>query len=131
MQARIIRAVTRPSALPDARAKQPRLNVAACPHASPGMLCIALRLIIFALWVLRPIQREPVAYQPIRKVNAINRTYRNRAPVLVHVHGRAINRPSSYEGVKVVRCLGPAPILQAVIIAIGPPIFKDLQDRLI
>src|SRR5713226_2937855 len=49
MRVRIVRTVTRLPALPDTRAKQPRLNVAASPHASPCMLRIALRLIVLAL----------------------------------------------------------------------------------
>jgi hypothetical protein len=64
------------------------------------MFSIALRRIVFALGVSGPIQSEAVAHQPLRKVNAINRTYRNRSPVLVKAHGRAINGPSRDEGVK-------------------------------
>jgi hypothetical protein len=43
------------------------------------------------------------------------RGYRNGAPVLIQIHGRAINRPSRNEGVKFVRCLGPASILQTIL----------------
>src|ERR1700730_16199054 len=97
MHARIVRTVTRLPTLPNTCAKQPWLNIAALPHASPNMLSVTLSLIVLPFRVSRPIQREPVAYQPFRKVNVINRTYRNRAPVLIRVHGRAIDRPSRYE----------------------------------
>src|SRR5882724_946486 len=101
----VVRTVTRPSTLLDTRAKQPRLNVAARPHTSPGVLGVVLRLTVLLFRILRPIQREPVAHKPFRKVHAINRTYRNRAPVLIQVDRRAIDRPSRNEGVKFVRCL--------------------------
>ena len=58
------------------------------------MFSIALRRIVFTLGVSGPIQSEAVAHQPLRQVNAIIRTYRNRSPVLVKAHGRAINGPS-------------------------------------
>jgi hypothetical protein len=83
------------------------------------MLGITLRRTVFALRVLRPIEREPVANQPLPKVNAVNRTYRNRTPVLVQADRRAIYRPSRYEGVEFVRCLGPATILNAKLTALG------------
>jgi hypothetical protein len=38
------------------------------------------------------IQREPVAYQPLRKVNAINRTNGNRAAVLTKADRHTIDR---------------------------------------
>jgi hypothetical protein len=38
MHVRVIRTVPRPSALPDASPKQPRLNVATRPHASPRVV---------------------------------------------------------------------------------------------
>jgi hypothetical protein len=37
--------------------------------------------------------------------------------ILLQAHGRAINRPSRNEGVKFVRCLRAASILQALIVA--------------
>jgi len=43
--------------------------------------------------------------------------YRNRAPVSIQAHGRAIDRPSCNEGVKFVCCLRAALILQALIVA--------------
>jgi hypothetical protein len=45
------------------------------------MLCIALRLIVLALRIRPPIEREAVARYPLSKVTAINRAYRNRAPI--------------------------------------------------
>jgi hypothetical protein len=66
---------------------------------------------------LGPIQRAPIAYQPPRKVNATNRAYRNRATVLIQAHGQAIDRSSRNDGVKLVRCLRAALILQALIVA--------------
>jgi hypothetical protein len=115
MRVRIVRTVTRPSTLPDASAKQPWLNVGALPYAAPRMLCFMLSPIVLALGVFGPIERQAVAYRPVRKVNAIDRTHRYRAPVLVQVYRRAIDRPSRYEGVKLVRRLGPATILIAVL----------------
>jgi hypothetical protein len=47
------------------------------------MLGFALRFIVLALGILGPIERKSVAHKPVGKVNAVNRTYRNRAPVLI------------------------------------------------
>src|ERR1700730_13550370 len=81
------------------------------------MLSVTLSRIVLPLRISRPIQREPVAHQPLRNVNAINRTYRNRATVSVQADRRAMNRPSRYEGVKLVRGLRAASVLQALIVA--------------
>jgi hypothetical protein len=124
----IIRAVARLPTLPHTSAKQPRLNVTPCPHSPPCMLCIALSLAVLPFRVLRPIQREPIANQPPRNVVASNRTYRDCPPVSIQAHGRAINRPSRNEGVKVVRCLCDAAILQALIVATGvSPRFRRIN----
>jgi hypothetical protein len=92
------------------------------------MFSVALRLPVLALRVHRPIQREPVAHRPFRKVNAINRTYRNRAPVLIQAHGRATDRPSRNEGVKLIRCLCAALVLQALIVATKLAAFRSVDS---
>jgi hypothetical protein len=88
------------------------------------LICLAVKgslldayshLIVLAFRIGRPIQREPIAHQSLRNVYAIKRTHRNRAPVLVQADRRAVDRPSSYEGAKFVRCLGPAAILQTIL----------------
>src|SRR5258706_12002298 len=78
---------------------------------------VALSPIVLALRIRRPIQREPIAYQPLRKVNTSNRASRNCSPVLIQAHGRAIDRPPRNEGVKLVCCLRAASVLQAIIAA--------------
>jgi hypothetical protein len=79
------------------------------------MLGIALSFAVLTLRVLRPIQRESIANQPLRNVIASNRTYRNCSPVLIQVHGQAIDWPLAEERVQVIRGLGPASILNAII----------------
>ena len=59
------------------------------------MLRITLRLIVLALGILGPIEREAVAHQPVGKVNAVNRTDSNSPPVLVETNRHAIDRSFS------------------------------------
>jgi hypothetical protein len=62
MRVRIVRTVARLPTFSDASAKPPRLNVTTFPYPAPRMLCIALRLIVLALGILGPIERESVAH---------------------------------------------------------------------
>jgi hypothetical protein len=79
------------------------------------MIGIALGLIVLALRVLRPIQRETVARKPFAEIGAANRTRRDRSPVLIQRDRDATHRASRKEGVEIVRGLGAAAILQAVL----------------
>jgi hypothetical protein len=58
----IVRTVSRFSAASNARAEQPRLNVATFPYPPPRMLSITLRSIVLAFGVLGPIECESVAH---------------------------------------------------------------------
>ena len=49
MGVRVIRTVTRYPASPDTDAEKPGLDVAPCPHPSPGLLGFTLRIIILSL----------------------------------------------------------------------------------
>jgi hypothetical protein len=81
--------------LPDAGPEQPRLNIPANPYPAPRVLGIALRPIVLALGILGPIERESVAHQPIGKVNAVDRTHGDCAPVLIKANRNAIDRSFS------------------------------------
>jgi hypothetical protein len=89
MRVGIVRTGFRLAALPDAGAKQPRLDVAAFPYPVARMLGIALRPIVFALRILRPVERKSASHQPLGNVDAVNRTHRKGLPVLIEADRRA------------------------------------------
>jgi hypothetical protein len=68
----------------------------------PRVLGFALRLIVQALRIMRPIQRESVAHKPIPKVRCINRTGRYRPAVTVKRDRSTTHRPFRDKGVKFV-----------------------------
>jgi hypothetical protein len=51
-----------------------------------------------------------LANKPFRNVNASNRTPSNRPAVSIQAHRRALNRPPSYEGIKIARGLCAATV---------------------
>jgi hypothetical protein len=79
------------------------------------MISLPLRPIIFAFRVLRPIQRETVAYEPISEVHTINRTGRNGPTILIEIYWRAIDRSRCNESVKFIRLLCAASILKTIV----------------
>src|SRR5262249_20114649 len=83
MCVRIIRAVGRGAARPDANAEQAWLRVAACPHAAARTIGITLTSGIPPFRILRPIQRETIANKPFPEIDAADRTGRNRTPILI------------------------------------------------
>jgi hypothetical protein len=94
---------------------QPRLDVAARPHTTAGVLCFALDRFEFSLGTLWPVNCVAVADQPFAEIDIANRTRRHGAPVLVQRDRNAGHGLLGNEGVKIVRCLRPAAILQAVL----------------
>src|ERR1700746_1211768 len=98
MCVRIIRTVGRGAARPDARAEQPWLDVATCPHAAARTIGITLGggILPFRMW--RRIQRETVANKPFSEIGAADRTGRYAPPVLIHGYGCTIDRSPRDEG---------------------------------
>jgi hypothetical protein len=78
------------------------------------MISLTLRTVIFTFRIQGPIQREPVADEPISKVDAIDRTDCERLPILIKAYRYAIDRTSFYERGKLVRRLCAALVLDAV-----------------
>jgi hypothetical protein len=70
----IVRTVVGPAAQPDA------LNVASRPYSSPSALSTALSITVFALGILRPVQRKAVADEPVSEIGAADRTARKGPP---------------------------------------------------
>jgi hypothetical protein len=111
---RVVRTFSWSTAGSDAHPIKPRLDVTACPYASPGVLRFTLDLVEFSLRILRPIQCETVANEPFAEIDTVDRTRRHRPPVLVQRDRDATNWLARNEGVDLVRHLRSAPILQAV-----------------
>jgi hypothetical protein len=65
----------------------------------------------------RPIEREVIAHKPVRNVFAIDRAYRDRAPILTPADTFAPYGLARNMLVKFIRRLSPASILQAVVTA--------------
>src|SRR4029077_10408005 len=90
---RHIRALCWPPAKPHAFAKPPRLGNAACPYpafTAPGFI---LRRGVSTEAVARPIQRQPVAHEPIDKINTVDRAGSDGATVWVE-QGKAGRSPT-------------------------------------
>ena len=83
MRVRVIPTSGRSATGSDADAVQPRLNVAARPYAAPGKFGLMLNRAVHAFRVIRPIERETVADEPLAKVSAVHGASRDRAPVLI------------------------------------------------
>jgi hypothetical protein len=66
---------------------------------------------------LRPVQGETIAHEPIAKVSAADRACRHGATVSVQRDWQTVYQPPCNEGIQIVRRLGTAPILQAVLAA--------------
>src|SRR5690242_19879218 len=106
----VVRTVRRASIGADAGAIEAGFNVAALPNAAARALRAALSAVISAPGELRPVQRKPTADEPFTKIRATGRTARDRPPVPVEAHGRAIDRAPRDERIKVVRRLRAAAI---------------------
>lgn len=113
----IVRTGGRLSTCADACSIEPRLHVAALPDTLAGALSLALSFTIPALRVLGPIQRKPVAHKPFPEIPSRDRAGRNRAAIRVEADWNTIDGTAGNEGVKVVRGLRTATILQAVFAA--------------
>lgn len=111
----IVRTGGRLSTCADACTIEPRLDVAALPESLARALSLALSFVISALRVLRPIQRKTVAHKPLPKIRTTDRAGRDRAVILIEADWNTIDGTVGNEGVKVVRGLRPATILQAVV----------------
>src|SRR4029077_11860947 len=61
-----------PSTGSDAGPVQPGCHVAARPHAAPGMLSLSLDLVVHAMGIIRPIERQTISYQPLAEVSAVH-----------------------------------------------------------
>ena len=79
------------------------------------MIGLALRAVIFAFRILRPIQREPVAYEPASEVDAIDRAGCRCLPVFIEAYRLTIDGTLGNKSGKLMRRLGAAWILAAVI----------------
>jgi len=101
--------------LRDADPIKPRLHVASHPYPPPGLISLALISTVLPLGVFRPIEGETVPHQPLPEIGPANRARRHGAPVTIETHRRAVHRALRDEGVKIVRRLRAAAILQAVI----------------
>ena len=117
MRIGVIRTGGRLSVRTDAGAIEPRLEVAALPDSPAGAFGVALSAIVSAFGVLRPIQRQALAYKPFTEVDGSDQTGRNRPALRIEAEGRAVSRTPGDERVKVVRCLRTTTILQTVIAA--------------
>jgi hypothetical protein len=78
------------------------------------VLGLSLDLIVHAVGVIWPVERETVADKPLTKVSAVHGASRESAPVLIQRDWRAANRLTRDVGVKIIRCLRAASILEAV-----------------
>jgi hypothetical protein len=115
VRVRVVRAIRWASVRPDAGSIKPRLEVAPRPHAPPGMIGIALGTVVLPSRISRPIQRETVARKPFAEIDTTDGARRHRSPVLIQRDGGATHRPSGNESIEIVRRLGAAAILQAVL----------------
>src|SRR6516162_6489242 len=115
MRVRVVRTSGRLAARSDAGPIEPRRDVAARPHAAPGMLGLSLDFIVHASRVIWPVERETVAHEPLAKVSAVNSASCDRAPVLIRRDRCAANRSAGNELVKIVCCLCAASVLKAII----------------
>jgi hypothetical protein len=100
MRVRIVRTVARRPALPDGRPKQPWRNVTSRPHSAPRMISLC-DLLCF------PFEYEGQSNaSPLRTNHSAGRRHRSNtphcAPTIIQAYGRAIDRPSRNEGVKLV-----------------------------
>ena len=69
MGVRVIRTVTRYPASPDTDAEKPGLDIAPCPHPSPGVFSFALDSVISPPRILRPVDCETIAHQPLAQID--------------------------------------------------------------
>src|SRR4029077_2076921 len=99
-----------------------------CPHPSPGAFGFTPRIIVLSLGILRPVQSETIAHEPIPQVGAAHRACRHSATVSVQRYWQAIYRPPCDEGVQIVRRLCTAPIRQAILAATKLATFRGIDS---
>jgi hypothetical protein len=78
------------------------------------MLGFSLDFVVHAVGVIWPVEREAVADKPLAKVSAVHGASRDSAPVLIQRDWRTANRLTRDVGVKIIRCLRAASILEAI-----------------
>ena len=118
MRVGVIRTGGLPSVRTGAGAIEPRLDVASFSDPPASAFGIALNRIISAFRVLRPIQRQALAYKPFTEVGGTTEQVATVRPYGSRLRGeQLINRTPGDERVKVVCCLRTTTILQAVIAA--------------
>src|SRR5690348_11230439 len=110
MRVGVVRTVRWASIGADAGAIEPRVNVAALPDAAARALRVVLSGVISALGEAWPVQRKTTLDQPFAEIGAAGRTARDRPPVPVEAHGRAVDWAPRNERIKVVRGLRAAAI---------------------
>lgn len=69
---RVIRTNTWLPAPLDALAIEPWHNIAASPYSAPHVIGFSLRVVVLALGVAGPVERESATDQPLRDINAAN-----------------------------------------------------------
>jgi len=114
----VIRTGGRLSIRTDAGAIQPWLDITALPDSPTISFSVALSASVSAFRVLRPIQRQALAYKPFTEVGGTTEQVATVRPYGSRLRGeQLINRTPGDERVKVVCCLRTTTILQAVIAA--------------
>jgi len=83
MRIRVVRASGRLATRSDAGPIEPRRDVAAGPDAAPGMLGLSLDRVVHASGIIRPVECETVADEPLAKVSAVHSASCDGAPVLI------------------------------------------------
>ena len=81
------------------------------------MLCFSLRCGVIAFRVFGPIKRQPLANQPISKINAGYRANGHRSLVAIAINFDARHRPTIDKGGEIIRRLLTAAIMVAVRVA--------------
>lgn len=102
MCVRVIRTIGWCATRSHARAVQPGLHIAACPHPATGTISIALRGAIPAAEIARPVQRQTVADQPFPEIGSPDQTCRDRTAILVLEKRGATHRTSGDETIELI-----------------------------
>ena len=113
----VVRTGGRLSVRADAGTIEPRLDVAALPDTSTGMLGIALSPGVSASRVLKPIQSKAIAHKPFAEIGAVDRTSCNGAAISVEAERDTVDRAPRNVGTEVVCRLGATAIVRAVLAA--------------
>src|SRR6516164_5725509 len=111
MRVCVVRAAGRTSVGANAGSVEPGFNVAALPDAAANTFGVALGGVVSAFGELRPVERQAAADKPFAEIGAAGRTGRDRSTVLVQVHGHAVDRTPSNEGIQIICGPRAAPVL--------------------